>query len=325
VGGWGERKCTRVVRNLVKAVFPGFGKGKQKWDGVIIMGKNKLKGIDLVRAVFKSLHKSLKLLLMVIWLPDRENKSRKGEIVMEKNNLEGTDLVRVVLRNLHDSLKWLWLVIMAFSLVNAIEVYTKQYNLQDLKNPFDLVKNMFFTEHTVVLISFIFIFIRFYFGNSRFLNVSYEETLYRRGLEIELDKYSGLKRTTDIMLLLSQGILVCIMSFYIGNSDYYSYFFVIFMVINVFWFLLQVFFNINARHQEPDPLIGNMKGQQVLVRWCANNFLFIILIICVISSECPIRTQIYIGLTILNSVIDFRLTWKYYFPPLLEIYNKRSS
>ena len=240
---------------------------------------------------------------------------------MEKDKLEGIDLVRAILSNLHDSLKWLWLIIMGLSLVNAIEVYAKLFNPQDAKNPFDLL-NMFIAEHTIVLISFILVFIRFYFGDSRFLDLSYEETQYSRGLRAELDKYGASKRTLDIMLLLNHGIFFYFMSFYIGNSAYYSYFFVILMIVNVFWLLLQVIAGINAKYPEPDPLIGNMKGNQVLLKWSINNLLFVIVISYVIFSDLQYRVLICIGLTILNSLVDFCLTWKYYFPPLHDLYER---
>ena len=243
---------------------------------------------------------------------------------MEKNKLEGIDLVRAILFNLHDSLKWLWLILMGFSLVNAVEVYAKLLNPQDAEKPFDLVK-MFLVEPTIVFISFILVFIRFYFGDSRFLDLSYKETQYKRGLITELDKYSGVKRALDIMLLLNHGTFFYFMSFHIGNSTYYSYYFIVLMVVNVFWLLLQVLAGINAKYPEPDPLIGNMKGYRVLLTWCINNLLFAIIISYVIFSELPQGIKLCIGLTILNSVVDLCFTWKYYFPPLQILYKSVSN
>ena len=236
-----------------------------------------------------------------------------------KEKLEGVDLIRAILSNLHDSLKWLWLIIMGFSLVNAIEVYANSLNPQDVTNPFNLVK-MFAVESTVVFISFILVFIRFYFGDNRFLDLSYQETQYNRGLKAELYKYSGIKRASDIMLLLSHSIFFYFMSFHIDNSTHYSYFFIVLMVVNVFWLWLQVFAGINAKYQQPDPLIGNMQSSKVLLIWSMNNFVFASIICCMIFSGLPHRVGICIGLTILNSVVDFCFTWKYYFPPLLNLY-----
>ena len=242
----------------------------------------------------------------------------------KKDKLDGIDLIRAILSNLHDSLKWLWLIIMGFSLVNAIEVYAKLLCPRNVENSFDLV-NMFLAEPSIVFISFILVFIRFYFGDSRFLDLSYKETQYSRGLKAELDKYNGRKRTLDIMLLLNHGIFFYFMSFYIGDSAYYSYFFVILMIVNVFWLLLQVIAGINAKYPEQDPLIGNMKGNQVLLKWSINNLLFVVIISYVIFSELPHRIRICIMLTILNSLVDFRLTWKYYFPPLRDLYERDGS
>jgi hypothetical protein len=232
---------------------------------------------------------------------------------------EKEKLTRAILKNLHESLKWLWLIIMGLSLVHAIEVYAELLDLRDAENPLD-VAMMFITEHTLVFISFILIFIRFSFGNNRFIDLSYDEKQYRQGLKVELYKYSGRKRTFDIMLLLSQGIFFYFMSFHIGNSAYYSYFFVIFMVVNVLWLIFQLKSKINAKDPKPDLLIGNMSGSQVLENWCINNFLFVVIMVCIIASGLPYKVLICIGLTILNSVVDFCLTWRYYFPSLRDIY-----
>jgi hypothetical protein len=245
-----------------------------------------------------------------------------------KDRLDGVYLIRAVLENLHDSLKWLWLIIMGLSLVNAVEVYARLLEPRNVENVSGLV-NMFFVEHTIVFISFILVFIRFYFGDSRFLDLSYKETQYSRGLKAELDKYGGRKRALDIMLLLNHGIFFYFMSFYIGNPAYYSYFFVILMIVNVFWLLLQVIAGINAKYPEPDPLIGNMKGQRVLLTWIVNNLLFVIIISNVIFSELSQRMLICIALTIANSIADLCFTWKYYFPPLRELcergYSEKNS
>ena len=126
----------------------------------------------------------------------------------------------------------------------------------------------------------------------------------------------------DIMLLLNHGIFFYFMSFYIGKSTYYCYFFAILMAVNVFWLLMQRIFGVNAKYPEPDPLIGNMKGRTVLERWCLNNFAFAFIVIIVIFSMHPMKTFICIGLTILNSAVDFYCTWKYYFPPLRDLYER---
>jgi len=102
--------------------------------------------------------------------------------------LTGTDLVRAILKNSHESLKWLWLIMMGESIVKAIEKYSSLLHPEDVDNLFKLV-NIFLTKNSLVLISFIFVFIRFYFGDSRFLDLSYEETLFRKGLDSEIKKY----------------------------------------------------------------------------------------------------------------------------------------
>lgn len=242
----------------------------------------------------------------------------------EKDKIDGAKLIRAILENMHDSLKWLWLIIMGFSLVNAIEVYVKLLSLEKVTNPYDLLR-LFLVAPTLVFFSFILVFIRFYLGDSRFLDLSYKETQYSRGLGAELKKYSGRKRATDIMLLLSHGIFFYFMSFHIGNAYYYVYFFIILMVVNVIWLWLQILARIGSNHYKgPDELIGGMDGTKVLIIWSINNLIFAVVLILTVFSDLPQVQSFFIciGLTILNSIIDFRFTWNYYFPPYHELYKQ---
>ena len=109
------------------------------------------------------------------------------------------------------------------------------------------------------------------------------------------------------------------MSFHMGNASYYIYFFVVLMMVNVFWLLLQVAVGVNAQYNEPDPLIGNVKGYQPMLIWSINNLFFIIVISYVMFSPFRHRVMISLGLTLANSIVDLVATWKFYFPPLKAI------
>ena len=52
----------------------------------------------------------------------------------DDEKLEGVALVRAILKNLHESLKWLWLIVMGLAIVNAIEVYSKFLDTDDIKS-----------------------------------------------------------------------------------------------------------------------------------------------------------------------------------------------
>jgi len=242
----------------------------------------------------------------------------------EKEKLVGVPLVRAILGNLHDSLKWLWLIVMGLAVVNAIKVYANLLDPSAITSPLNLV-NMFISEHTVVFVSFVLVFVRFYFGDSRYLDLSYEETQYRRGLRNEVKKYSGIKRFFDIMLLLNHGTFFYFMSFHMGNATYYIYFFVILMVVNVFWLMLQVLAGINALEQDNDPLIGGVKSFQPMLVWTINNLVFALAITYVTFATTGSNIAWALALSILNSLIDLAATWKFYFPPLEQILEHADS
>jgi hypothetical protein len=108
-----------------------------------------------------------------------------------------------------------------------------------------------------------------------------------------------------------------------GNSERYIYFFVLLMAVNVIWLMLQVLVSSGVRYQDEDPLIGNLKGNQPLLIWSLNNFIFVFLILYVIFSQFEHRILASLILTIINSIIDFIVTWKFYFPPLKEIFDRQ--
>lgn len=233
----------------------------------------------------------------------------------DDEKLEGVALVRAILKNLHESLKWLWLIVMGLAIVNAIEVYSKFLDTDDIKKSVEIF-TIFFNIESLVFISFLFVFIRFYFGDNRFLDLSYQETQFERGLKSEINKYSGIKRLMDILLLISHGVFFYLMSSQIGDIQKFLYFFVILLISNVFWLLIQLLGGINAQHPDIDPLIGNAKGSKPMIIWIINNLFFAILILQFIFSNIEYKFEISVFLTLLNSLIDITTTWKFYFPPL---------
>lgn len=240
---------------------------------------------------------------------------------MYDKQLQGTDLVRVILKNIHESLKWPWQIVMALALIKAVEKYADTLDLSSLTNPFDIIP-AFFNINTIVFTSFVFIFIRFFFGDSRHLDLSYEETQYLHGLEKELKKYSGFKRLSDILLLLTHGILFYLMALHIDSIINYIALFILLLIFNIIWLFAQYLYSRASPYNIPELLIGNMDRYDPILYWAINNFFSVILISIFLFWSYKYAHIIALLLTIANSIIDFIITWKYYFPDLRQIHEE---
>ncbi|TVL96577.1 MAG: hypothetical protein CV087_23620 [Candidatus Brocadia sp. WS118] len=266
----------------------------------------------------------------------REERLSMIETFFDRERVVGEEeknkFIFITLANLHNSLKWLWQVIMAIALVSAVWGYSQSLNINNSENIFDFLA-MFLNIELLVFTSFILAFIRFYFGDSRYLDISYSETLHQYGLEIAITKFSGTKSFLDILLLLTHGMFICLMSFYINAPLVYLYFFVGFLIANVIWLTIQYrhkFHIVSSRERLyreaqkkalKDPYI--LQGGKPLKRWSINNSIFIVLLLIVILYN--IEPTIHIGITlcILNSLFDFIYTWRYYFPNLSKLYESK--
>lgn len=230
--------------------------------------------------------------------------------------LDGVEMVKAILKNLHQSLKWLWQFLMAVALVNAFRCVGEGI-------PGTMTTTESLVGTTLALLSFIGCFIRFYLGDSRYLDLSYLETTYERGLESEIHKFSPTKRLMDVVLLLSIGGVFFIMSGFLTQITQYLFGFVILMLVNVFWLVVQLVWR-QVRDGRSDygttntasPLTGGMKADDPLRIWVVNNVISMLLVMIAITLGWPIVGLI---ITLVNSVFDFYYTWPYYFPSLIKI------
>jgi hypothetical protein len=239
-----------------------------------------------------------------------------------KNDINGNEVVQAILGNIHTSLKWLWQIIMALALVKGVEIYVSSLESKIINSHFDSFV-IFWDINTLVFGSFIFIFLRFYFGDNRYLDLSYLETSYSRGLENELEKFSGFKRFSDILLLLTHGIFFYFMSRFINNLSNYLFFFNFLLIVNVIWLFIQVGYKTDYGKDlgKKDVLIGRMKTYKPIAIWIINNITTLFVMFLIFFSSSENKYLIGLAVCIINSIVDFIFTWKYYFPDLKPIYD----
>lgn len=242
----------------------------------------------------------------------------------KEQRLTGTSLVRAILENIHESLKWMWQIVMALALVKAVEVFSSTLALSKVTNPFDLVA-IFFNEYSLVFLSFILAFVRFYFGDSRHLDLGYKETQFHHGLMHELDKYSGAYRLADIFLLITHGVFFYFLSLHMNDTKHYLYFYLLLLFTNVLWLLCQFACSHIAGRNQTEILIDGNNRYSPLLIWSLNNIIFILIIAACVFLQQPWGAQIALVMTIVNSLVDLKLTWWYYFPDLARIHRESQN
>jgi len=242
----------------------------------------------------------------------------------DEGRLTGSELVRAILGNIHESLKWMWQIVMALALVKGVEVFSSTLALLEVENPFDLVE-IFFNEHSVVFLSFVLVFVRFYFGDSRHLDLGYKETQYHHGLMHELKKYSSWYRLTDIFLLVTHGVFFYFLSLHINDTRHYLYFYLLLLFTNVLWLLSQFACSHFSGRNQQEILIDGMNRYSPLLIWSINNIIFIIIVAACVFWKNPWGIYAALVMTLMNSLVDFKLTWKYYFPNLARIHKESQS
>lgn len=244
-----------------------------------------------------------------------EMPSKIGECEAKDGLLGGGDLVFEILKNTHSSLKWVWQILMGLALANAIRVFSFAINPALIENPLDIL-GAFYCESSLVFFSFSLIFIRIFFGDSRYLDLNYLETQYHYGLKAELGSFNTIRRFFDIVLLILNGTLVFMLSQFINETNTYISLFILLMAANIVWLMLA--FIIQRESNKKEILIGGLKRNAPLLRWSINNFVFSVAVILWINHS-PKGTIIAILLTIFNSFADFLVTWPFYFPDLKKI------
>ncbi len=120
-----------------------------------------------------------------------------------------------VLRNIHGSLKWFWQLIMGFALINAIS--------GGYQTVFPLNRSVHRNFTPLVLGSLVFLplFLRFYFGDVRYLDERYLE--HRRWQPLDRyfadlsSKLSRLRFWLDVLLLFMHGLFFMVMALSISS------------------------------------------------------------------------------------------------------------
>lgn len=236
--------------------------------------------------------------------------------------------IKKVLDNIHESLKWTWQLIMGFALITAVDGYFNYLHGSSSIIDGTLIHYFFGL--------FIFTFIRFLFGNNRYLDERYVEFFFQieklddekklRYLRERTQKLSGLRRLYDILMLLSTGILFVMLGKTLnGQIELFISFYVKLMILNIILLFISIVWNFSIEVNASDPaysdrlnfFLGIWQYEKYPAIWIINNMicLFIFLFLDYVHFFLK-KELLFITIFYINSLIDISLTWKFYFPKI---------
>lgn len=249
----------------------------------------------------------------------------------KSNSADPRETINEVLKNLHGSLKWFWQLVMGFAMMQAISMVS----ITLLENPGENS----WVPTALFIVAFVPTFIRFYFGDARYLDMHYIENRRRRPVEKffpEVNvRISAMRWWIDVVLLLAHGIIFVLLARLLGtNTLLFFCFYVGLLLINVFYLLWTRRLAPSGR---PRRRLRDVPRTDGPVWWIVNNtshsILMTALIIWSYIQPVPLESLFWpvslvqidgpslqyfflLCLCATNSIVDFVITRDWYFPSL---------
>lgn len=222
------------------------------------------------------------------------------------------------LNQFHRSLKWLYQMLMALALYTGAGTYLGSIRERIVEEPQNLVAVLLSVE-TLVFLSFSMALVRFLIGDNRYLDILYLDA-YPAALRDSAHRFRGRRRFADVWLLLCHGFLFYFLGEFLDNPTLFLHFYALLMLFNVTWLCSHLLMHWLSREglllRER---LGEVVPQRTLIIWATNNFLTAIAIVTLLHySQLPQVELAGILVVLLNSVVDFRLAWRFYFPDLVS-------
>jgi hypothetical protein len=221
-----------------------------------------------------------------------------------------------VLKNIHGSLKWYWHVVMGLAMVHAIEKLYDSIFSRDCSTGFNASLSFIFV--------FVPMFIRFYFGDSRYLDEHYIEHRKWRPINEYMEdinvKISKLRFLLDIVLLMVIGILFVFMALSIADTRIFFSITCGLLLFNIIWLTATSMLNSKQRITE----IIKQKRYDAPHTWIVNNSMHVLCMVAVlllvpqtaVFFGTNIQQLVFLCLCISNSIFDVKLTRDFYLPKL---------
>lgn len=205
--------------------------------------------------------------------------------------------VHAAVQSTISSLKEIVTIVTGLTLTNAIVQLLTANNTIALGNIDRLALPLF-----VMLIANV---IRFYHGNMRHLDIAYTAEL-GKGSSADLKFSGGRKVAVDFFVIFFQSVAFSIISFLIRQPKEFFILFISLLVVDVVWFLSVYQYAADRKafaHQK---------------RWTLNNTTGVFALLVGISTVSSLHSTIQVcvlgGILLVNTVIDYVISWEFYFP-----------
>ena len=197
------------------------------------------------------------------------------------------------------------------------------YNINDSFD-FELI-------HFVIIVSFIFLFIRFYFGDS-----NYNEICANSGLNDKHHSSSSILKNKPIIdsgILFVQGLLFIVLAALVYNPTRYFVCYALLILVNIVWLTIQHYCwtrftrctiskASRIRNYSKANIISRidlkLKVDKIILTWLANNIIYLfsaVILFLLAQFISPHYLLCGIGFAIFSSIIDLKTTFKIYSRP----------
>lgn len=215
------------------------------------------------------------------------------------------------LERLESNYKLIYTIIMSAPLLLAMEILLVTQNQQ---TGFLQFKNIadFTARDGILFVLYLIFYTRFFLGDLRYLDLKYLE---HQNEDSYLERYSSSSRLIDFFSLTIHAIFFYALAASITNLKYFYFITLIILLLNAGWLSIIYF----ATEQSNRERYENRSS----IKWAINN-LFCSL--ALVAYLCFYSTNLYSNKTLMffsiilgaNSILDFILAWKMYFPRLKE-------
>lgn len=195
------------------------------------------------------------------------------------------------------SLKNIVTIVAGLAITNAIISLFVVNNVADFTSA---------TPKTFLLFAiFLLNIIRFHHGNMRHLDTTYTPEPGKVGLTHSPVGSAG-KTALDFFVIFFQTVGFAVLSFLLRQSSEFVVLFTSLIAIDVLWFL-----GVHGMVTDPSSFLHQKK-------WTINNVVTLLALLILIASSANLGDTVYFylcfGCILLNTVVDFWISWAFYFP-----------
>ncbi len=251
--------------------------------------------------------------------------------------MDNRTLSFTILDNAHSTFKILWQILMGLAIAICIHEFNKEFMI--FKNSNQSFWESNFPYNISLFLIFILTFIRFFWGDSRYIDFHYSEFSrdYNNNskdfLIDELSKLSGGRMFFDIVLLIIHGIIFVFLGFAISDNNYFFSVYAILMFSNCFWLTYNSHLRVKKIKGKPNEadMYENETGNYSVpskyypTRWIKINLVALLLMILSYAYLRNNMNVFHLSLVIiclLDCFADFLFTWRFYAPDLVDVMKK---